>query len=143
MVRGFDGKQSGHSEVVTCGPSDHEGGKGGRELTGHAIHASIIPPSPSFTCGPRDHSCQVAIARFSDCMCLALWASGLWLRYTTLQNLPSGNLARDRLPGRLDLPAACLAGKEKKLSLCRPPSLPSSRPHKGTWSQSTITFEGR
>ena len=29
----------------------------------------------------------MAIARFLDCMCLALRASGLWLRYTTLQNL--------------------------------------------------------
>ena len=45
-----------------------------------------MPPSSSFTCGPRD-----------------------------------------RLPGRLDLPAACLAGKEKKLSLCPPPSLPPAR----------------
>ena len=26
------------------------------------------------------HGCQMAIARFLDCMCLALWASGLWLR---------------------------------------------------------------
>ena len=34
-----------------------------------------------------DHSCQMAIARFSDRMCLALRASGLWLRYATLQNL--------------------------------------------------------
>ena len=56
------------------------------------------------------HGCQMAIARFLDCMCLALRASGLWLRYATLQNwipsfpwiapgwrawgqiLPSGNL---------------------------------------------------
>ncbi len=29
----------------------------------------------------------MAIARFLDCMCLALRASGLWLRYATLQNL--------------------------------------------------------
>ena len=33
------------------------------------------------------HGCQMAIARFLDHMCLALWASGLWLRYATLQNL--------------------------------------------------------
>ena len=33
------------------------------------------------------HGCQMAIARFIDRMCLALWASGLWLRYATLQNL--------------------------------------------------------
>ena len=29
----------------------------------------------------------MAIARFLDCMCLALRASGLWLRCATLQNL--------------------------------------------------------
>ena len=29
----------------------------------------------------------MAIAGFLDRMCLALWASGLWLRYATLQNL--------------------------------------------------------
>ena len=35
----------------------------------------------------------MAIARFLDHKCFALWASGLWLRYaTTLQFLPSGNL---------------------------------------------------
>ena len=33
------------------------------------------------------HGCQMAIARFLDRMCLALWASGLWLRYAMLQNL--------------------------------------------------------
>ena len=37
------------------------------------------------------HGCQMAIARFLDHMCLALRASGLWLRYAALQNLPSGN----------------------------------------------------
>ena len=34
-----------------------------------------------------NHGCQMAIAGFVDRMCLALRASGLWLRYTTLQNL--------------------------------------------------------
>ena len=33
------------------------------------------------------HGCQMAKARFLDRMCLALQASGLWLRYATLQNL--------------------------------------------------------
>ena len=33
------------------------------------------------------HGCQMAIARFLDRMCLALWDSGLWLRYAALQNL--------------------------------------------------------
>ena len=35
----------------------------------------------------RGHGCQMAIAGFIHCMCLALRASGLWLRYATLQNL--------------------------------------------------------
>ena len=38
------------------------------------------------------HGCQMAIAKFLDSRHLVLWASGLWLRYATLQNLPSGNL---------------------------------------------------
>ena len=33
------------------------------------------------------HGCQTAIAKFLDRMCLALLASGLWLRYATLQNM--------------------------------------------------------
>ena len=33
------------------------------------------------------HGCQMAVAGFLDRMCLALRASGLWLRYATLQNL--------------------------------------------------------
>ena len=35
----------------------------------------------------KHRGCQMVIAKFLDRMCLALWASGLWLRYTTLQNL--------------------------------------------------------
>ena len=35
----------------------------------------------------KEHGCQMAIARFLDRMCLALLASGLWLRYATQQNL--------------------------------------------------------
>ena len=35
------------------------------------------------------HGCQMALARFLDRICLALLASGLWLRYATLQNLIS------------------------------------------------------
>ena len=35
----------------------------------------------------QGHGCQMAIARFLDRMCLALRASGLWLRCATLQNL--------------------------------------------------------
>ena len=33
------------------------------------------------------HGCQMAIAGLLDRMCLALWASGLWLHYAALQNL--------------------------------------------------------
>ena len=36
---------------------------------------------------PVHHGCQMAIAGFLDRMCLALRASGLWLRYAALQNL--------------------------------------------------------
>ena len=37
-----------------------------------------------------EHGCRMAIARFLDRICLALQASGLWLRYATLQNfIPS------------------------------------------------------
>ena len=37
--------------------------------------------------GRRRHDCQMAIAKYLDCMRLALLASELWLRYATLQNL--------------------------------------------------------
>ena len=37
--------------------------------------------------GYCDLGCQMAIAGFLDLMCLALQASGLWLRYTTLHYL--------------------------------------------------------
>ena len=40
------------------------------------------------------HGCQMAIAGYLDHMCLALRASGLWLRYATLQHLTSGNHGR-------------------------------------------------
>ena len=48
------------------------------------------------------HGCQMAIARFLDHMCLALRASGLWLRYATLQNfIPSfPRIAPPRPPPR-------------------------------------------
>ena len=38
-------------------------------------------------CACSRHGCQLAISRFLVRMCLALRASGLWLRYATLQNL--------------------------------------------------------
>ena len=36
---------------------------------------------------PARHGCQMAIARFLDRMCMALRASGIWLRYAALQNV--------------------------------------------------------
>ena len=36
---------------------------------------------------PSEQGCQMAIAGFLDRLCLALRASGLWLRYAGLQNL--------------------------------------------------------
>ena len=49
------------------------------------------------------HSCQMAIAWFLDRMCLALRASGQWLRYAWLQNLiPSFPwIAPPRPPGAI------------------------------------------
>ena len=35
----------------------------------------------------KNQCCQMAAAKFLDRLYLALWASGLWLRYATLQNL--------------------------------------------------------
>ena len=56
--------------------------------------AAAQPPPPrldflcTFRLRPRPtHGCQMATAIFFDRMCLALQASGLWLRYATLQNL--------------------------------------------------------
>ena len=94
-----------------------------------AASAYNSPKKSRSTCGR--HGCQIAIARFLDCMCLALWASGPWLRYATLQNLipsfpwvgpptlhpppwrnprkgrdqilPSGNLANDNFKCRYNL----------------------------------------
>ena len=83
----------------------------------------------------------MAIAIFRDCMRLALWASGLWLRYTLLQNLipsfpwiapprpspwrnprkdrdqilPSGNTGVRARPGRLN-------GKRDNNNLQGPPT---------------------
>ena len=42
---------------------------------------------PGYTERNLRDGCQMAIARFVDRMCLALRASGLWLRYAALQNL--------------------------------------------------------
>ena len=47
-------------------------------------YATLAPHSSPLS---AMHGCQVTIARFLDCMCLALRAAGLWLRYATLQNL--------------------------------------------------------
>ena len=47
------------------------------------LRVCVFPPPLS----SRYHGCQMTISRFLDCMCLPPWASGLWLRYATLQNL--------------------------------------------------------
>ena len=53
-----------------------------RALFTQSSHPSVSPMVTSV-----QHGCQMAIAKFLDRMCLALRASGLWLRYATLQNL--------------------------------------------------------
>ena len=50
-------------------------------------NATLAQPHCHF--GRSCHGCQMAIARILDHMYLALWASGLWLHYATLQNLIS------------------------------------------------------
>ena len=52
-----------------------------RSPRGAWVHATL-----AYTAMEGVHGCQRAIARFLDCMCLALLASGLWLRSATLQN---------------------------------------------------------
>ena len=47
----------------------------------------LVPGMASDSEAEWRHGCQMAIARFLDRMCLALRASGLWLRYAALQNL--------------------------------------------------------
>ena len=63
------------------------------------LSAFWCPPSPRVQTSYKEdtnkpqphhcatHGCQMAIARFFDRMCLALQASGLWLRYATQRNL--------------------------------------------------------
>ena len=64
--------------------------------------------------------CQMAIARFLDRMCLALRASGLGLRYTTLQNLiPSFPWIAPQYPP----PCTLAQSKERKGSAILQPCL--------------------
>ena len=62
-----------------CGKSKYDIARNARLLEVSPYH---ISSGCDFT-----HGCQMAIAGFLDRMCLALRASGLWLRYATLQNL--------------------------------------------------------
>ena len=62
--------------------------------------ASAVPSITCSTARESAHGCQLAIARFLDPMCLVLRASGLWLIYATLCNLPSGNLDSDGQRGK-------------------------------------------
>ena len=68
---------SGGRHPCACQPRGH-----GRDLGGRRVIVIL-----GGGCGGRCQGCQMAIARFLDGMCLALRASGLWLRYATLQNL--------------------------------------------------------
>ena len=52
---------------------------------GGSDRAGLAAPVVERFC--KVHGCQMAIAGFLDRMFLALWASELWLRYATLQNL--------------------------------------------------------
>ena len=64
-------------------------------------------PRPFTRCLPP-HGCQMTIAIFLDCMCLALRASGLWFRYATLQNvIPS-------FPWIAPRPSTLAQSKERK-----------------------------
>ena len=66
--------------------------------------------SASGAISPRDNCCQMTIARFLDGMCLALRASGLWLRYASLQNLiPFLSLDCARVEGKEDIKFCHLA----------------------------------
>ena len=48
-------------------------------LGGHlALFATFSPPHPATVAAvPCNHGCQMAKAGFLDCICWALWASGL------------------------------------------------------------------
>ena len=111
--------------------------------------------SMSLGSSAQKHSCQMAIARFLDRMCLALQDSGLWLRYATLQNLipsfpwiapphpppwhnprkgrdqilPSGNLDNSSSNSSNSRPRWCRTtpGPLRGLRTPRPGSRPSSR----------------
>ena len=69
------GAPSGHGNLIMM--KGNMNGKG----------ASMSERNTAFYSTCVVHGCQMAIARFLDRMCLALRASGLWLRYATVQNL--------------------------------------------------------
>ena len=64
-----------------------------REFVHYAVRSSLaatfLAPAADVANDSLDavavHGCQMAIAGFLDHMCLALRASGLWLRFATLQ----------------------------------------------------------
>ena len=49
--------------------------------------SSVVCRKNSLPSRRHNHGCQMDIAGFLDRICLALWASGLWLCNATLQNL--------------------------------------------------------
>ena len=66
---------------------EHENGKRLTTTTHLFVRLLLHLHLPTQRETDRDHGCQMAIARCLDRMCLALRASGLWLRYATLPNL--------------------------------------------------------
>ena len=51
----------------------------------NAFGLAMVDSSNAAMIATRDHGCQMARAGFLDQVCLALQASGLWIRYATLQ----------------------------------------------------------
>ena len=50
-------------------------------VTGYQMAHAAAPRKIGLPLAEVKHGCQMALARFLDRMCLALRASGLWLRY--------------------------------------------------------------
>ena len=82
QVYGSDPDLASHLRNLTAGDLGRL-----REGPSFGYGKPLLPFNNGLPVDCRRHGCQMAIARFLDCLCLALWASGLWLRFATLQNL--------------------------------------------------------